>query len=547
MFTAEQIERWKSPTAEGFFAFIEDVEPMIPSSKGGFEVFKIEDVEIRREIEGLLEPGKSTLVACWPRRHGKTVVIALIIVWRFVTRITQTIAIVANSKTQTVDTAFKLVKTILEQTPYLRSLSNSGAIVIQADKIEYRALGNVIQGFAANVAALYGKKLSVAQVSELHAANSDEVYQALASATIDTDDGVVLVDSTVGPTSSPLHVLYQLWKKGEDETIAFSHIEYKNLEEAIAKAPRWISPARLKSRAKQMLPMEFAAQHLNQWASASSALFPDEIIKLCSKVEYPLSVKAVANGRAYATGAGLDRAYGFSFHGDKTVTCAVMKLVENEEEHFYVLASDDVKFSSAAGIKKNLTRYRADFEMSRAALESYNVQDIQAWAEEQPFDAETVWATAERQSNVFTAFYNAASESRLHIHPKFKKLLEEMGTFEYRLEASNGKTIAKFEHAKGCNDDFVYALAWAIYALREVELNPYELNGVWCDAPSRVAQLCILNGGALEPACASECRSFIQLRSLYDKAKTVEECRLMSLPDFMAHKVTNIGTRTMLR
>lgn len=546
MFTQAQIERWKVPTAEGFFAFIEDVQPMIPSSKGGYEIFKIEDDEIRSEIEALLDPKKSTLVISWPRRHGKTVVIALIIVWRFMTRITQEIAIVANSQKQTVDTAFRLVRTILEQTPYMRGLHNSGAIIIANDKIEFQQLGNRIQGFAANPASLYGKKLSVAQVSELHAAANDEVYQALASATIDTEDGVVLVDSTVGPRSSPLYGLYQLWKKGEDPTIAYSHIEYDNLEEAIEKAPRWISAARLRSRAKQMLPVEFAQQHLNQWASGTSALFPKAILEKC-RDEYPLDVKAVAQGRAFAVGAGLDRAYGFSLHGDATVTCAVMKVVHDEQENFYILASDDVRFSSASGIKSNLIRYKKDFQMSRAALESYNVQDVAAWATEQTFDSETVWATPERQSNAFTALYNAASEGRLHIHPRFKKLLDEMASFEYRIEASSGKTIAKFEHAKGCNDDFVYAMAWAVYALRDVELNPYELNGVWCDAASRVAQLCILNGGSIEPACSGECRSFQQLTKLHKLHTERQDTEKMPLNDFYSYKVTNIGTRTVMR
>jgi hypothetical protein len=40
----------------------------------------------------------------------------------------------------------------------------------------------------------------------------------------------------------------------------FSHISYRDLEDACTNAPRWMSPAALKSRAAQMLPAEFAQQ-----------------------------------------------------------------------------------------------------------------------------------------------------------------------------------------------------------------------------------------------------------------------------------------------
>lgn len=90
-------------------------------------------------------------------------------------------------------------------------------------------------------------------------------------------------------------------------------------------------------------------------------------------------MKAIADGAAYVTGAGLDRAYGFSLHGDSTVTTCVLKTLQGEEDHYYVLASDDIAFSNASGIKKALTRYYKDFGMSRAAIETYNAQDIGAW------------------------------------------------------------------------------------------------------------------------------------------------------------------------
>lgn len=244
--------------------------------------------------------------------------------WRFLTRQTQTVAMVANSEKQTVDTAFKLARTVLEQTPYTAAMIKAGTISVTADRIEYPALGNLIQGYSANPAALYGKKLTIAQVSELHAATSDAAYQVLASSTIDTDDGLVLVDSTVGPRTSPLFALYQLAQRGEDPTLFFSHIAYRDLADACENAPPWITPAALRSRAAQMLPAEFTQQHLNQWTSGVSALFPPEVLDRC-RDSYRLDVPSITGGAAFIVGGGLDRAYGFSMHGDATVTTAVLK------------------------------------------------------------------------------------------------------------------------------------------------------------------------------------------------------------------------------
>lgn len=543
----DRLAAWRAGSA-GFFRWIADVKPMIPSAKGGHEPYVVPSERVRAEIVRALDGGFGTVVWCWPRRHGKTVVSALVIVWRFMTRKTQTIAIVANSEKQSVDTAFKIVKTIIEQTPYTRKMIESGAIKVGADTITYTAAGNTIQGFASNPAALYGKKLSVAQVSELHAAKSDAVYQVLASSTIDTDDGLVLVDSTAGPRNSPLFALNQLAESGADTSLFFSYIAYRDLEDAVTNGPAWIKPERLRSRAAQMLPAEFSQQHLNQWTAGTNALFPAEMIERCREA-FPLDVKALADGAAFAVGGGLDRAYGFSLHGDATVTSCVLKVLRGEEEHFFVLASESISFSSAGGIKRAFTRYQKDFGMKRAAIESYNSQDIAAWCGEQPFEHEVIHATPERQANAFTVLYNAASEGRLHIHSSFAKLFKEMETFEYRLEATGTSkgTLPRFEASKGNHDDHVYSLAWAIYSLRDFELNPYEVNGIHCQTNGPVVHLCILNGGKIVPPCAESCRSMQNVATLYSKYLDRAGIAPMKIEDFFDAKVRNIGSHTVGR
>jgi hypothetical protein len=529
--------------ADGFLKFIADTKPRIPAYTGGFAPFAPSERQ-REELHRALDGEHRTIVLCWPRRHGKTAAAALILVWRFLTRGTQAVAIVANSERQTVDTAFRLVKVILENTPFTAALIRSGAIKLGADLIELPEAGNRIQGFSANAGALYGKRLNIAQVSELHAARSDEVFQAVASATIDSADGLVLVDSTVGSRASPLYMLYQV--RDQDESLYFSHLEYRDLEDAVDNAPPWISRPALRSRSKTMFPGLFAAQHLNQWTSGSNALFPPEVIDQC-RGDYSLDVKDLALGQAYTVGGGLDRAYAFSLHGDRTVTSAVLKRLEDDEPHFWVLASDRVWMSQGSAIKSNFVKYRKELGLSKLTIESPNTTDISAWAAEQDFDVESVFPSLERKAQAYTALSAAAREGRLHIHPSFDRLTAEMETFEYELTPDSAKgSMPKFHHARGAHDDHLDSLAWAVFSLRSVEIPAYAVEGISCDANGIVAPLCVLNGGSLVPECSERCRSFQQVKALYAKYRS-RPGRKLSLEEFVPAKVENTGSHTIRR
>ncbi|MGB0748176.1 MAG: hypothetical protein ACPGO3_05480 [Magnetospiraceae bacterium] len=545
--TDNPITRWRKPGFEGFENFLTEIQPMIPGDAGRFVPYTIPSDRVRSEIKAALDGKHHTVVFCWPRRHGKTVVSALIIVWRFLTRTGENIAIVSNSVRQTTDTAFRLIRTILEKTPYTLALIREGRIKVFSDRITFDDLDNTIQGFPNNAATLDGKRLTIAQKSELHAEISDEVFQVLASSTIDTEDGLVIVDSYVGPMSSPLWALYQLHEKKADPTLYFSHIEYQSIDDAIEYGPPWIRADRLRSRQAQMLPIKFDQLHLNKWSAGASNLFPPSILDKCRET-YDLDAKAIAGERNHRVGAGLDRAFGFSLHGDATITTCVLKVLQDEAEHYYVLASDNIRFSSADGIKKKFNEYREKHGMSRAVLESYNVQDIASWAAEQPFEHEVVFATSERQANAFTALYNAAAEGRLHIHPLFTRLLHEMASFEYRLEVEGNKgSLPKFAHAKGAHDDTCYSLAWAIYSLRTEELHPYELPSVVCNARGPVVKLCVLNGGDHVPLCAKECRSFTMFNKMYQEFRKSNNIEEVSERDFLRMKVTNKGFHLVQR
>ena len=84
-----------------------------------------------------------------------------------------------------------------------------------------------------------------------------------------------------------------------------------------------------------------------------------------------------------------------------------------------------------------------------------------------------------------------------------------MGTFECRIvnnsTGKGGRQASRFEAAKGCQDDHLYSLAWAVDSLREVELNPYEINGIHCHCTEPADRLCLLNDGEMVAPWGETC------------------------------------------
>ena len=252
MTTATIVESWKHGS-DGFFKFLDDVKPVVRSSRGGFIPF-VPGPRERAEIVQALDGTRSTVVLSWPRRHGKTATSIMILLWRFLTRKTENIAIVANSEKQVTSTAFKILRDTFENTAFLQRLTKAGSIEVGMEAVRFPAMSSVIQAYSSNPSALWGKALTAAQLSELHAAKGADVLEVLTGSLLDSEGSMLLIDSTVGPMSSPLYALYQAHQRGDDPSLFFSHIQYDDLEDACANSPAWIDPIRLRAAARRMLP-----------------------------------------------------------------------------------------------------------------------------------------------------------------------------------------------------------------------------------------------------------------------------------------------------
>lgn len=551
---AASIASWRDGSA-GFFKFLDDIEPRVPSGSGGYIPY-VPAPNVRGEIAFALDnPDVSVAVFCWPRRFGKTATSVMVLLWRFLSRPAENIAVVANSEKQVTSTAFRLLRQAFENTPKLKQLVAAGTIKLGADRIELPSTGSVIQAYSSNPSALWGMKLTAAQISEIHAARNggDDVFEALAGSLLDTTGSLLLIDSTVAPRSSKLWELYQAatHEADPDRSIAFSHISHADLDEACANCPPWVAPAKLRSLSRQMLPHKFALLHLNCWRDAANLLFPANVLDPCIR-EYPLDLDAIRGGAAFIVGGGLDRAFGGTVRGDKTVTACVAKVSVDDEEHLYVLDADTVAFSRLGGIKSRFDQYHRDHQMSRLGLETYNAQDVADWAATRPYGPGTELCHPTRRNKyaAFLALYQAAAEGRLHIHPKFKELITELRAFEVHEDgrAADGEaSIPRFTHPRGGHDDFAHAVAWAVYSTRHVTLNPYEIEGINCIGRGPAVQHCALNGGEHIPACADACRSMAEAKTLYAGYLARGPLVPLGFETFVADKLTNIGAHTVPR
>ncbi len=547
MTRADKIKQWQDG-AGGFLQWLADVKPMIPSSKGGFEVFVPDEGQeefFRNALRCNEDSGYiyQTIIDSEPRRHSKTVKMALLVLWRFSLFQTQNVIVMANSTQQVRGVAYKLLKTIILNTPFLRK--QIGVDNVLDTEIRYPPLQSTITPVSTSIGSLYGQKISVAWTTELHSSPSPESYQVLASSIGDTENSWLLLDSTVDPPGGPLHQLEQASK--DDPSVYIYKIEYKNLAEALEKSPHWISRRWLKSREKQLLPATFASQHLNKRSEASNRLFDSKNLKAC-KSTYPIKpsldqLQDMLSGRKYVCGSALDRAYAFSKHGDKSVWITVAKSSDDAGQAVYhVLNIKKWDVGLSKSIKRKIIEDHALYDLHNVCFEMYNSQDLHTWAVEEGISAETIQANNTQQESAFQDLAMLVSEGRIHF-PADKEtdnLIKQMSPFAYEITKSGRATFG----TRKKKDDYVYALAWAVYSLRKSETVIYELGDIVCNSKSPHARLCLLRNGNMILNCSNSCAAYKQVQAMYNQYRKANPESELTIQDFFSRLVKVKGIRT---
>jgi hypothetical protein len=440
---------WTAPGSQGFWNWVNEVKPKVLTASNEYKVFAPTDKQ-RETIEDVLacdEIGKflhSISLFIEPRRHGKSTLFALIVLWLFTSRKNLTIQLLGNTEDHSRRVQYRTLKRIIQNTPKLSRLVPDDDILIH--EIRYPKMGNLVQLMAGtSTATAFGDKINILWVSDFHASPDLGPWNALQAALLDSDDSLVFIDSNVDANDGHVHALQQ--EAGNDESIFCTHTHYKDFEDFCSNAPPWINRQKAKRLEKTTLPADFSRDILGKRLDAKNALFPSDVIALCqSKYKIPVTdLSELTRGRAYKVGGGLDRSKSL-FGGDNTVWTTILKVAspEHGEPEIYVLNQKVIVPNTSRMIKKTILSDHERYNLDNVVLENYEVTDIQPWLFDQKIPCELISAHDTNQNASFPEFYRIAKEGRLHFPESLTGLESEMKTFTYT-QKTGGKY--SFGHA----------------------------------------------------------------------------------------------------
>ena len=532
--------------AEGFFNWCEDVKPRILTKGNRYTEFQPEPWQ-RQIITDVLSTDANgdfihdLALLITPRRHGKTNIYALIVLWLSATRPNHTTQVLGNTEQHAERVQMKTLKGIIRHTPKLSELIPEPLIQRHMVKT-VETWGSVIQMAAVNMSNAFGDKLNVLWVGDLHACPDTGPFDAYQAALLDSENTLCLIDSNPDSEDGHVHTLEK--DAGEDEKTYCHRIEYRDFEHYRAEAPSWIDRHKAAKLQRTQLETAFKRDILGQRTSAVNALFQPEDIKACvsdfSMPVPPESLNDFFDGRKFVVGAGLDKAKAIRLtSNDRTVWTVVAKTpnADDGEPEYWVLNQVTWELGFDKRIKTQMTEDHKRYAPVGIALEAYETEQILLWGLDNNMPVETAQPTAQGQYKPFVTLHEVVKQGRLHFSRDCKHLEQEMRTFL----VDESTKLPTFGHAKKCHDDHVYSLAWAIWSMRHKELAIYELPLFHCESKSHLQQFCYLRGGEVVLPCGQFCEGHYHCRQMYNQYKAVHPYTELTLPEFHAGKVKSKG------
>jgi len=371
-----RLERFNAPGVHGLAAFLKEIRPCILHSDGRYRPIKLtkDQGKLLQKIYEVDDAGNfkhSLVLNIEPRRHGKSICYAICLLHLFCSRSNFTIQLAGNTEGHSRRVQYNTLCKIIRNTPALGALIPEKNITLS--EISLPKQGNVIQAMSGmNTAAAYGDRLNLIWVSDFHAAVSQDYFNTLQAALLDSEGSLCLIDSNVDTVDGHVHQIQQ--EAESDPSMFGQHVIYKDFAEFEEKAPPWINRQKAKRLEKTTLPADFKRDVLGLRSDAICQLFGSEIIELC-KSDYQIPVtdlKALTNGRAYKVGAGLDRAksiFGGMTGNDNTVLTVVAKVAKpNGEPEIFVLDQQVIIPNTSRGVKKAFLKAHERYHLDNVTI-----------------------------------------------------------------------------------------------------------------------------------------------------------------------------------
>ncbi len=538
--------KFKANTLDAFLAWYADRKPRI-LAKGKYQHVELtpKQIDTLGEIlasdgDGGFQHGMSMLI--WPRRHGKSNLLRLVVLWLFDTRDNHTVQLWGNSEAHSRRVQFKPLGRIIENTPALRKRMPETRGGLLREEIVHGSNGSRILAMVGG-SVVFGDQIDLLYVDDFHHQTDLKAVNALQAALLDQDNALMLIGSNVDPIDGHCHQLQKLAKT--DPGIYCHHLEYMDWLHYEDHAPAWIDRIKAKRLEKTTLPSEFDRDILGKRSQAQNALFEAKHIEVCrSNYRIPVGkdFRELIQGRTCKIGAGLDRAkdlFGEATGHDNTIFTVIAKVAKPDgEPEFFILDQVHVIPNNAQNIKAHIRQAHDRYKLDNLTLEDYQAMDIEPWCVEQNIPTELIPAHSSRQNVMFPEFHRIVKEGRLHFPGDMAELQDEMKSFQYTLLSNNKYS---FGAAGKGHDDRVFSLGWAIYSLRQEVLANYVLGNIQCMNKKKSRQFCILLGGDLELSCSRECFAFQQVKDMLQEFKKFQTESALTIGPFYQRYVKVTG------
>ncbi len=547
-----QIKALESSPA-GFRAWLAYYEPRVLNSKRKWEIFTptahqeklIDKFLVSRSGSRNKRFLYNLILNIEPRRHGKSTLFLLIVLWLFMTRENFTIQLLGNGEGHSRRTQFNRLVKVIENTPKLAGLVKDKKISntrVDLTRFNRGKATSVIQGMTGlSTAGAFGDRINVLWVSDYHACPDNTIFNAWQASLLDSQDTVILVDSNVDGFGGPVHGLQEAAEI--DPAMVAHHLFYENWTYYKKKAPKWIDRKKAQALEKTLLPDEFKRDILGVRTQSTNNLFSHEIIQGIQR-DYtlpvsPEKVRELTAGREYYIGAGLDRAKNLiqTSKSDASVWAVVLKVQNPGREPEYItLNQTRFPVNTEKVIIAQILKDHEAYGLTNVCLENYETGGLYHRLVERGIPAELVTPNQATKNIAVPEFYRICSEGRFRASKNQDGLFKEMSGYIYERTA-NGSF--KFSHGKSTgHDDHIDSTVWAVYSLRQHISSMFTLDAVNCENKGRGRQFCYLMGGDhILESCAMRCSAHHEVREMHQTYLRQQPDSDISLTEFFKNCV----------
>lgn len=227
----------------------------------------------------------SLIVFCWMRGEGKSLLVCLVLLWRFFCWPRLQIMLGANSKDQTKFVHYDIMRDIIRNSPRLVGLV--GEKNIQEKEIRLVNRKGEVMSMIRSISTASGIVSNIAHYSfsEIFDMKNPKFFVQLDGSIRNIPNAFGMIDSTVSTKEHILYQQYEGWRTGALPNVFFSHRYSREGRQEDYWNPH-MTQAQLDGYRTKFPSEEFERYFLNTWDSGEQRPFTREILEETNIIAY---------------------------------------------------------------------------------------------------------------------------------------------------------------------------------------------------------------------------------------------------------------------